>query len=132
MTDSIIGARIGRFEDRALLTGQARYLDDIHMAGMLGMAFVRSPHPHALIRGIDASAARALPGVHAVYSHVDLASVLTSDRIPQDKAGAKFPDTTWPVVLPKEETCFVGEVVAAVVAESATLMRAKAKGRLMV
>jgi carbon-monoxide dehydrogenase large subunit len=118
MTDSIIGARIGRFEDRALLTGQARYLDDIHMAGMLEMAFVRSPHPHALIRGIDASAARALPGVHAVYSHVDLASVLTSNRIPQDKAGAKFPDTTWPVVLPKEETCFVGEVVAAVVAES--------------
>lgn len=118
MTESFIGARIGRFEDRALLTGQGQYLDDIHMAGMLEMAFVRSPHPHALIRGIDAGKALALPGVHAVYSHADLAAVLTADRIPQDKGGAKFPDTTWPVVLPKDETCFVGEPVAAVVAES--------------
>jgi len=118
MTESFVGARIGRFEDRTLLTGQAQYLDDIHMAGMLEVAFVRSPHPHALIRGIDASAALALPGVHAVYSHADLAAVLTTDRIPQDKAGAKFPDTTWPVVLPKAETCFVGEPIAAVVADS--------------
>ncbi|MEE8145926.1 MAG: xanthine dehydrogenase family protein molybdopterin-binding subunit [Kiloniellales bacterium] len=118
MTDSIIGARIGRFEDRALLTGQAQYLDDIHMVGMVEMAFVRSPHPHALIRGIDSSKALTLPGVYAVYSHADLASVLTTDRIPQDKAGARFPDTTWPVVLPRDETCFVGEPVAAVVAES--------------
>ena len=61
-----IGARVPRLEDHALLTGSARFVDDIVSPGVLHAAFVRSPHPHALIRGIDAGAARAMPGVVAV------------------------------------------------------------------
>ena len=118
MNDRVIGARVGRLEDRALLTGTAQFVDDIKMPGMLEAAFVRSPHPHALIQGIDTAKALELPGVHAVYSHAALASVLASDSIPQDRGGMNFPDTTWPVVLPKDETCFVGEVVAMAVADS--------------
>lgn len=118
MSHRVIGERVGRLEDQALLTGKAQFIDDIEMPGMLEAAFVRSPHPHALIRNIDPAKALELPGVHAVYSHADLAAVLTGNSIPQDKGGVEFPDTTWPVVLPQDEVCFVGEIVAMVVAES--------------
>ncbi|MFO0519239.1 MAG: hypothetical protein ACK515_02300, partial [bacterium] len=66
--DSLIGASIPRLEDDALITGRGRFVDDIHMPGLLQAAFVRSSHAHAAIRSIDASAALALPGVHAVYT----------------------------------------------------------------
>ena len=72
----LIGARVPRLEDHALLTGRGRFVDDIAAAGVLAAAFVRSPHPHALIRGVDAAAARALPGVVAVLTLDDLAPVM--------------------------------------------------------
>ena len=119
MSNRFIGARVARLEDQALLTGTAQFIDDIRLPALLEAAFVRSPHPHALIRSIDTAAASALPGVHAVYSHGDLAAVLTTDAIPTDRTGGdKFPATTWPVILPKDETCFAGEPIAIVVAES--------------
>ena len=68
MTDRLYEARYGRLEDLALLTGKGRYVDDIHLPGMLEVAFVRSPHGHALFHSINAAAALALPGVHAVYT----------------------------------------------------------------
>src|SRR6185436_5664585 len=49
-------------EDPRLITGTSQYVEDIALPGLLHVAFVRSPHPHANIRGIDAAAARALPG----------------------------------------------------------------------
>ena len=55
----LIGARIPRLEDRPLLIGRGRFVDDIALPGLLHAAFVRSPHPHALIRGVDAAAVRA-------------------------------------------------------------------------
>ena len=60
------GARITRLEDPALLTGRGQFVDDLNLPGALHAAFVRSPHAHARIRGIDGAAARAMPGVHAV------------------------------------------------------------------
>src|SRR5205809_890306 len=66
------GAKVPRVEDPDLLTGCGRYLDDIHLPGMLEAAFVRSPHAHARIRGIDKAAAEALPGVVAVLTASDL------------------------------------------------------------
>ncbi len=66
------GARVARLEDPALLTGRARFVDDIKLAGTLEACFVRSPHPHARIRAIDTTAARAMPGVHAVLTADDL------------------------------------------------------------
>ena len=59
-----IGSRITRLEDEPLLRGRGRFVDDIVLAGVWHAAFVRSPHPHALIKSVDKSAALAVPGVH--------------------------------------------------------------------
>lgn len=118
MSDQLIGARLKRFEDPALLKGHGQYVDDIELPGLLEAAFVRSPHPHAVIRAIDASTARRVPGVHAVYTHADLASVLVTNIIPGDSKDWIFPETAKPVVLPKDEVCFAGQAVAMVVADS--------------
>ncbi|HZU07011.1 MAG TPA: xanthine dehydrogenase family protein molybdopterin-binding subunit [Chloroflexota bacterium] len=63
-----MGTALKRKEDPRLLTGQGRFLDDIKLPGMLHAAFVRSPHAHARVLRVDASAARALPGVYAVLT----------------------------------------------------------------
>mgnify|MGYP006273982045 CR=1 FL=1 len=77
-----IGTPVPRIEDAALLRGQGRFLDDLSPAGLLEAAFLRSPVAHGLIRRFDASAARALPGVHAVYRYDDLRPLMTSDHMP--------------------------------------------------
>ncbi len=66
------GARIHRVEDARLLTGRGTYVDDVALPGMLHACFVRSPFARAAIRGIDTSAALALPGVRAVFTAADL------------------------------------------------------------
>src|SRR3954449_8434920 len=66
------GRSVPRQEDRALLTGKGRFVADIRLDGMLHAAFLRSPHAHAKILSIDAAAARALPGVHAVFTAADI------------------------------------------------------------
>src|SRR5215207_8908607 len=72
-----IGRRYPGVEDRALVRGAGRFVDDLHPPGLLEAAFLRSPSAHGLIRAIDTRAARALPGVHAVYTLADLRPVLT-------------------------------------------------------
>src|SRR3990170_3764913 len=69
-------ARVPRNEDARLLTGRALFVDDVQLAGMLHVAFVRSEHAHGRIRNIDVSAARVRPGVHAVYTAADLGDYL--------------------------------------------------------
>ena len=76
-----IGSRITRLEDAPLLRGRGRFIDDITLPGLWHAAFVRSPHPHAVINGIDKSAALAVPGVHAVLTLDDLAKVMVSRRM---------------------------------------------------
>ncbi|MGY4403688.1 xanthine dehydrogenase family protein molybdopterin-binding subunit [Bradyrhizobium sp. USDA 3315] len=68
-----IGSDMKRVEDPRLLTGQGRYADDVSLPGMLHAATLSSPHAHARIISIDASAARALPGVVAVMTGEDVA-----------------------------------------------------------
>jgi carbon-monoxide dehydrogenase large subunit len=111
-----IGARVTRLEDHALLVGGARFVDDIACAGVLHAAFVRSPHPHALIRSIDASAARALPGVVAVLTLDDLALVMKQRRMMRTSNSGTTLDQSWPFALADGEVSFVGEPVAIVVA----------------
>ena len=77
----MIGARIKRKEDRRFLVGRGRYLDDLAVAGALCAAIVRSPHPHARIERIDATAALALPGVVSVLSLADLPGVRDDARL---------------------------------------------------
>ena len=113
----LIGAPIARLEDRALLAGKGRFVDDIALPGVLAAAFVRSPHPHALIRGIDAGSARALPGVVAVLTLADLAPVLKQQRMVRTSNSGTKLDQSWPFALAHGEVSFVGEPVAIVVAQ---------------
>ncbi|HEY8608221.1 MAG TPA: xanthine dehydrogenase family protein molybdopterin-binding subunit [Noviherbaspirillum sp.] len=69
-----IGASVRRKEDYRFLTGSGRYTDDVQVPGQTYAYFLRSPYPHAAIRAIDASAARAAPGVVAVLTGEDLAA----------------------------------------------------------
>ena len=69
------GQSIKRFEDHRLLTGQSSYVDDMTRPGMLHALIIRSPHGHARIRSIDASAALALTGVTAVIAAQDIADI---------------------------------------------------------
>ena len=69
------GAAVPRIEDPELVAGRGRYLDDIALPGMAHACFVRSAHAHARIKGIDVTAAAALPGVIAVLTAVELAVV---------------------------------------------------------
>ncbi len=70
---SWVGRAVERSEDLRFVTGRGRYVDDLKFPGMLHAVVVRSTHAHALLRRIDASAARALPGVAAVYTFPDVA-----------------------------------------------------------
>ena len=67
-----VGKALRRKEDPRLITGRARYIDDISLPGTLWAAFVRSPEAHAKIVSVDASAAKARPGVRAVYTSEDV------------------------------------------------------------
>src|SRR5213593_1335759 len=69
---AMLGSPIKRREDPRLITGQATYVDDIKLPGMLYMAVLRSPYGHARITSIDTAAARQHPGVKAVYTAEDL------------------------------------------------------------
>jgi carbon-monoxide dehydrogenase large subunit len=114
----LIGARIPRLEDGALLVGKGRFVDDIALAGVWHAAFVRSPHPHAAIRRIDGSDALALPGVHAVLTLDDLAPVLVKRRMLRHSNSGAPLDRYWSFALADGEVSFVGEPAAIVLAES--------------
>src|SRR5688500_9530612 len=66
------GQSTRRKEDQRLITGRGRYVDDLRAPDVLHAAFVRSPHAHARVERIDASAARAMAGVAAVFTLADL------------------------------------------------------------
>jgi carbon-monoxide dehydrogenase large subunit len=114
----MIGQRVLRLEDAALLTGSGRFIDDIALPGALSVAFVRSPHAHAHVHAIDASAARALPGIDAVLTLADLAPVLAEARLPRQPEATRQPPGSTPYILAHEEVAFVGEPVALVVGKN--------------
>ena len=72
MASKLLGAHVKRKEDPRLITGASQYVADIAMPGMQHVAFVRSPHAHARVRGIKSAAAAKLPGVVAVVTGQDL------------------------------------------------------------
>jgi carbon-monoxide dehydrogenase large subunit len=109
------GMRIKRLEDPRLLSGRGRYLDDLALPRMLVASFVRSPHAHARIVRIDASAARALPGVVAVFTADDLRSA--AKPLAPRLDGTGFTPTAWPA-LADGAARYCGEAVAVVVAAS--------------
>ena len=112
-----VGQSLKRFEDHRLLAGGSSYVDDIKLPGMVHALVLRSPHAHARIRSIDASAASQSPGVVAVFTADDLASV--AENMPTSAgAGADFLTPPAHPVLANDKVCYVGQTVAIVVAET--------------
>jgi carbon-monoxide dehydrogenase large subunit len=105
-TSTLIGAPIPRLEGPDKVTGRARYAADVQLPGTLWGKVLRSPHPHARIVRIDASRARALPGVRAV---------VTGQDIPGHYVGKTLRDMP---VLCWDRVRFVGDRVAAVAADT--------------
>jgi carbon-monoxide dehydrogenase large subunit len=114
--DRLVGRGVTRREDRALLTGDARYTDDIGAPGMVHVAFVRSDRAHADIEGIDTSEAEAMDGVLAVYTWDDLAAS-ESPCVLSVRSGPLDCDPPGHPVLAKDRVRYQGQPVAAVVGE---------------
>lgn len=112
------GARVTRLEDNALLTGRGHFVDDIKLPNMLHACFVRSPHAHARIRGIDTSAALGLAGVHAVYLADNMPEPMRSSRMPMLVPNPAIAQQFTQYCLAREEVCYVGQAVAVVIADS--------------
>jgi aerobic carbon-monoxide dehydrogenase large subunit len=116
-----IGKPLRRLEDARLLTGQGRYTSDVPLEDALHVAFLRSPHAHARIARLDATAARAAPGVVAVFTGADVAA---DGLKPLPFAQLHKREDGSPVVSPPrmpltaDEARFVGDAVAMVVAET--------------
>lgn len=121
MSETGIGASVQRKEDFRFLTGQGRYTDDINRPGQLHAYFVRSPHAHATINGINKSAAEAAEGVVAVFTGADMAAdnvgslpcgwVVNDRHGEPHKAPPHFP-------LARDKARYVGDHVAVVIAET--------------
>jgi aerobic carbon-monoxide dehydrogenase large subunit len=112
MTGSVLGQPIKRREDRRLVSGRGRFVDDIAPADMLHCVFLRSPFAHAEIERIDASAARALPGVIDVFAGDDIDIEVETVAFLPGQVTPRQP------ALAGAEVNYVGEVVAVVLAES--------------
>src|SRR5689334_5096311 len=119
---SLIGARVKRKEDPRLITGAGSYVGDMKLPGMHHVVFVRSPYAHARIRGIDAAAARARPGVLAVVTGQEFAALCKP--MPIGEGGEGGSGGAHAVVGPTRhartagEGRHVGEAVAAVIAST--------------
>jgi len=108
-----LGRARQRVEDRRLVTGHGRYLEDIQLPGTAHLAIVRSPHPHARIVRVDAAAALAVPGVQAVLTGADLPPLTHLPIVPL-AANLKVPPYE-PLAVAMARA--VGQPVAAVVAD---------------
>ena len=112
-----IGQRTGRVEDSDLLRGKARFVDDIHIDGMLHAAFVRSPHAHAKINSIETTKALAMPGVRAVMTRDDIRARVVTDRLTVALPDRSYKQQRNRLVLAGDETVYVGEAIAMIIAD---------------
>src|SRR5512147_1270356 len=115
MATQIIGSTVKRREDPRLITGNGTYTDNMTLPRMAYLCILRSPHAHARIKKIDASKAKALPGVLAVYTGSDLKNAGVNPIpvgwvVPDIKIGPHYP-------LAIDTARYVGDGVAAVVAK---------------
>jgi carbon-monoxide dehydrogenase large subunit len=110
-----VGADVSRIEDKRILTGRGRYVDDIRLPDMVHAAFVRSPFPHATIDAIDTSAALALPGVLCVITGREVEAVTAPFQGGIPVPGMKVQQYHG---LATDRARFVGDPVAIVVADT--------------
>jgi aerobic carbon-monoxide dehydrogenase large subunit len=114
--NSYIGRTVPRPNAQRLVEGRGRYVDDVVLPRMVHVAFVRSPHAHARISGIDTSAAENMRGVRRIFTGADIAEVCTPwvgvlDHLKGLKSAPQYP-------LAVERATWTGEPVVAVVADS--------------
>ena len=118
---TVIGARVPRREDAALLTGRGRFIDDVERARQAHVRIVRSPHAHARIVSIDTGDAAAVPGVVAVLTHHELQADGVAPLIEPNEVtgrdGGKTVNVAHPL-LAGERAMHAGDPVAVVVAET--------------
>jgi carbon-monoxide dehydrogenase large subunit len=115
------GQAVRRVEDESLLTGAGQFVDDHNLPGQAHLMFLRSPYAHARILGIDTKAAAAMPGVVAVVTGADL--VRAGVKPLPSSADFRRADGSPTAAPPRQALAvdtvrFVGEAVAAVVAET--------------
>lgn len=115
------GQAVRRLEDESLLAGAGRYTDDVTLPGQAHLIFLRSPYPHARIASIDTAAAAAMPGVLRVITGAEMAEAGVKPM--PGAAGFKRADggdcaSPPRLAMAHERVRFVGEAVAAVVAET--------------
>ena len=108
---SILGNPVRRREDPGILTGATEYFDDLQVTGLLHVAFVRSTIAHAVLEAIDTSDAVSMPGVVGVYTADDL-------DLPDQHGFMMLPPTMNRPPLARGRVRFVGDIVAAVIAET--------------
>jgi carbon-monoxide dehydrogenase large subunit len=116
-----LGQSLTRREDRRLLTGRGRYADNTAPAGALAVLFVRSPHAHARLTGIDKASALASPGVTAIYTADDLLADKVG-HLPaiseiKDAAGNRHREPAH-LPMPPGKVRHVGDIVAMIAAET--------------
>jgi carbon-monoxide dehydrogenase large subunit len=120
----VYGQPIKRREDPRFITGRGRYVDDVQLPGMTYAAFVRSPHAHARIRGIDTARAKAAPGVVAVFTGKDMTGVNSLPCGWDLRKDKNIPGVVQDLIMPphmplaSDEARHVGDPVAVVIAES--------------
>ena len=117
-----IGQPVRRFEDPRLLRGEGRFINDFNLPGQAHLVFVRSPYAHALVRSIDAAAARAAPGVAGVFTIEDLERDgvgTTAPALKRTRPDGKPMFWRAHPGLAKGKVRHVGDPVACVVAETA-------------
>ncbi|HJS70079.1 MAG TPA: molybdopterin cofactor-binding domain-containing protein, partial [Gaiellaceae bacterium] len=111
-----VGRPVPRREDVRFLRGEATFLDDIELPGLLEAAFVRSPYAHARLGAIDVEAARAVPGVATVLTGADLGE--RARPLPVGAVDGGVVEDAGHPVLARDRARYAGEAVALVVAES--------------
>jgi carbon-monoxide dehydrogenase large subunit len=117
-----VGQEIPGMTSRQLAAGRGQYVSDVRVEGMLYMAVLRSPYAHALIKGIDTSAAEAVPGVEYVMTGAEAKGNMRSMTAALDTAGMGAKGVEC-YALCVDRVRYVGEPVAAVVAESKYIAR---------
>ena len=117
MSTRIFGSGIRRREDPRLITGAASYTDDFALPGMVHLVLLRSPHAHAKIKRIDTTRAKKAPGVVAVYTGADTEGSLNPTPCAWLVPNSNLKVAAYPSIA-KDIVRYVGDIVAAVVAES--------------
>ncbi|WP_316229529.1 xanthine dehydrogenase family protein molybdopterin-binding subunit [Bradyrhizobium sp. SZCCHNR1070] len=116
-----VGQPVRRKEDDTLVRGQGKYTDDVNLPGQVYAWIVRSSHAHGLIKGIDSTTARAMPGVLGIWTGADLAAAnygpFTCGLPLKNRDGTPLKQTNR-TALPTDKVRFVGDPVAFVVAET--------------